>query len=33
MGSHDGEDDELPHSPLVPPNAVPIKADDVLGLI
>jgi hypothetical protein len=31
MGSHDGEADELPPPPPVPPNVVPIKADDVLG--
>ena len=31
MGSHDGEGDELPPPPPVPPNVVPIKADDVLG--
>ena len=31
MSSHDGDADELPPPPPVPPNVVPIKADDVLG--
>lgn len=31
MGSHDGEADELPPPPPVPPDVVPIKAEDVVG--
>jgi hypothetical protein len=31
MGSHDGETDELPPPPPVPPNIIPIKADDFVG--
>ncbi|KAJ1264418.1 hypothetical protein BS78_09G261800 [Paspalum vaginatum] len=31
MGSHDGEIDELPPPPPVPPDVVPIKAEDVVG--
>lgn len=31
MGSHDGEDDELPPPPPVPSDVVPIKAEDVVG--
>ncbi|OEL24890.1 Protein argonaute 4B, partial [Dichanthelium oligosanthes] len=32
MGSHDGEVEELPPPPPVPPDVVPIKADDVVPL-
>lgn len=31
MGSHDGGDEELPPPPPVPPDVVPIKAEDVVG--
>ncbi|CAN6331685.1 unnamed protein product [Urochloa humidicola] len=31
MGSHDSEADELPPPPPVPPDVVPIKAEDVIG--
>ncbi|CAN6349965.1 unnamed protein product [Urochloa humidicola] len=31
MASHDGEADELPPPPPVPPDVVPIKAEDVVG--
>lgn len=31
MGSHDGEADELPPPPPVPPDVVPIRAEDVVG--
>jgi len=30
MGSHDGEDEELPPPPPVPPDVVPIKAEDAV---
>ncbi|AQK89077.1 argonaute104 [Zea mays] len=31
MGSHDGEDEELPPPPPVPPDVIPIKAEDAVG--
>ncbi|CAN6358861.1 unnamed protein product [Urochloa humidicola] len=31
MGSHDGETDDLPPPPPLPPDVVPIRAEDVVG--